>query len=66
MKGEIFNLMPIAQMLEMPGESADEVLKSWKDEDNQLEIILQYWLKDRDVVKDLVAFRKDLEGLKQG
>ena len=61
----IFNLMPIAQLLKMPEESMGQVMKCWKDEDEQLEIILQHWLKENDVVKDHASLRKDLEGLKQ-
>ena len=63
-KRDIFNLMPIAQVLTM--ELQDQVKKAWKGEDEQLEVILQYWLKQNDVVKDLPALRKALEGLKQG
>ena len=43
-----------------------QVMKSWKDEDEQLEIILQQWMAENDVVKDLATLRKDIEGLKQG
>lgn len=65
-KGDIFNLMPIAQLLEMPMELQDQVRKAWKADDGQLEVILQYWLTEKDVVKDLAALRIALEGLKQG
>ena len=61
----IFNLVPIAQLLKTPEESMGEVMKSWKDEDEQLEIILQQWMKENNVVKDIATLRKDLEGLKQ-
>ena len=61
----IFNLVPIAQLLKTPEESMGQVMKSWKDEDEQLEIILQQWMKENNVVKDLATLRKDLEGLKQ-
>lgn len=65
-KGDIFNLMPIAQLLKMPMELQDQVRKAWKADDGQLEVILQYWLTEKDVVKDLAALRIALEGLKQG
>ena len=42
-----------------------QVMKSWKDEDEQLEIILQQRKTENDMVNDLVTLRKDLEGLKQ-
>ena len=61
----IFNLVPIAQCLKKPEESMGQVMKSWKDEDEQLEIILQQRKTENDVVNDLVTLRKDLEGLKQ-
>ena len=61
----IFNPMPIAQFLKTTEESMGEVLKSWKDEDEQLEIIFQHWMKENDVVKDHASLREDLEGLKQ-
>ena len=61
----VFNLVPIAQLLKTPEESMGRVMKSWKDEDEQLEIILRQWMKENDVVKDIATLRKDLEGLKQ-
>ena len=61
----IFNLVPIAQLLKKPEESMGQVMKSWKDEDEQLEIILQQRKTENDMVNDLVTLRKDLEGLKQ-
>ena len=65
-KGDIFNLIPIAKLLEMPMELQDQVKKAWKRDDEQLKAILQYWLKEKDVVKDLAALRIALEGLKEG
>ena len=61
----IFNLMPIAQLLKTPEESMAQVTKSWKDEDEHFEIMLEHWMKENDVVKDHASLRKDLEGLKQ-
>ena len=62
--GSTFNLIPIAQVLKMPEESLDQVKNKWKDDDQQLEVILQHWLKDKNVVDDHAALRKDLESLK--
>ena len=63
--GAICNLMPIAQFLEMPEESMDQVMKSWKNEDQQLEMILKHWFKEKDKVEALAALRSNLEGLKE-
>ena len=49
----------------MPEECINRLTKSQKDENEQLEIILQHWSQTNNVVKDLAALRKDLEGLKQ-
>lgn len=56
--------MPIAQLLKMPEETLDQVKEKWNDEDQQLDVILQHWFRDKDVVEDLVDLRKDLERLK--
>lgn len=47
------------------GMSRDKVIKSWKDDDEQLETILQHWVMDNNVAEDLVVLRKALESLKQ-
>ena len=65
-KGEICNFLPIAQKLKMPKSLTDQVLKSWKNEDQQLELMLQYWLKKNEVLDDHQALRKDLEDLQHG
>ena len=62
-KGAVFNLKPITQLLETPDKS--EVMKCWKGEDKQLEMILQHWLEKNDVEKDLATLKeklKDLQG----
>ena len=64
--GAIFNVMPIAQLLGMPEESMDQVMKSWQNEDQQLEMILKHWFKEKDKVEALAALRSNLEGLKEG
>ena len=52
-------------MLETPDEIVNQLMKVWNDEDEQLRIILQYRLKEDNVVEDLAALRSILEGLKQ-
>lgn len=49
----------------MPEECMNRLTKFQKDENEQLEIILQHWSKTNNVVTDLAALRKDLERLKQ-
>lgn len=65
-KGEICNFLPIANQLKMPKREADQVLKCWKNEDQQLELMLQYWMKKNEVLDNHQALRKDLEGLQHG
>ena len=64
-EGAIFNVIPIAKLFEMPEESLNSLTKSQKDENEQLEIVLQHWSKRNNVVEGLAALRKDLESLKQ-
>ena len=64
-EGAIFNVIPIAKLVEMPEESLNRLTKSQKDENEQLEIVLQHWLKRNNVVEGLAALRKNLESLKQ-
>ena len=61
----IFNVMPVAQSLYPPEELMNQVKESWKDEDEQLRIILAHCLNENDLEKDLAAVRKGLEGLEQ-
>lgn len=65
-KGEICNFRPIAQKLMMPTGRVDQILKSWKNEDQQLELMLQYWMNETEVLDGHQALRKDLEGLRHG
>ena len=65
-KGEICNFLPIADQLMMPKGEVDQVLKCWKNDDQQLELMLQYWMKGNEVLDDHQALRKDLEGLQHG
>lgn len=59
MEGAIFNLMPF-----VPDEIKSQVLKSWKGEDEQLEIVLQHWKDQSD--GDLAALKRNIENLKRG
>lgn len=57
--------MPIARSLKLPEELINQIKGSWKDEDEQLRIVLAYFVKGSDMEKDLAAVRKGLEGLEQ-
>ena len=63
-EGAIFNVTPLAKLLEMPEESMNHLTKSQKDENEQLEMILLRWSQKKNTV-DLASLRKDLESLKQ-
>ena len=62
----IFNVIPVAQELDIPTEAMDQVVKSCNDDDQQLEVILNHWSKEKDVPESLAALRKTLEGIKKG
>ena len=48
-EGTIFNVKPIAKLLEVPEEFMnDVVMKCWKDEESQLETVLQHWKEHND------------------
>ena len=66
-RGDIFNVIPIGKIVEMPKESLNHLTKPDKDEDEQLQIVLRYWSEknDESVAEDLATLRKDLESLKQ-
>ena len=63
-EGAIFNVIPVAQLLGLPKESINEIVKTHKDEDEDLERILQYWSKRNDLIDDLAVLRKSLGSLK--
>lgn len=63
--GAIFNVIPIAQLLGLPEEPINQIVKTHKDEDEDLERILQHWSKRRDLIDDLAVLRKSLGSLKQ-
>ena len=62
----IFNVIPFAQALDIPTKAMDQVTKSCNDDNQQLEVILNHWSKEKDVPENLAALRKALEGIKQG
>lgn len=62
----IFNIVPIARSLDMPGMEIDKVTKCWKDDGEQLDMILQYWLRENNVAENLDELRSHLEQLKKG
>ena len=62
----IFNLIPIARSFGMPEEVMDQLTECWNDESEQLDIILQYWSRKKNVAENLDALRRDLDKLKQG
>ncbi|KAJ7315652.1 hypothetical protein OS493_038443 [Desmophyllum pertusum] len=64
-KGAIFNVIPIAQKLGTPEGLMKQITNSWKDENEQLKIPLQPWLKKNGEKKDPADLRKGLEDLKE-
>lgn len=62
----IFNLIPIARSLDMSDEVLNKVTKCWKDESQQLNIILDHWSKMDKSAADVDALRTNLERLNQG
>ena len=61
MHGDIFNTVPFARVLEMPEELINQVVMSWRGEDEQLKMILQQRLRENDMAEDLTSLSKDLE-----
>ncbi len=64
-EGAIFNLKPIAQQIGTPEEATNQVMKSWRNEDDQLELLLQPWLKETDETKGFDDLRMGLQELKE-
>ncbi|KAJ7370037.1 hypothetical protein OS493_034476 [Desmophyllum pertusum] len=64
-EGAIFNVMTIAEKLGTPEWLRKQITNSWKDENKQLEIVLQPWLKKNGETKDPDSLRKYLEDLKE-
>ena len=64
-EGAIFNLKPIAQKIGTPEEETSEIMKIWKNEDDQLKALLQTWGKESSQLEDLDKLRKALENVKE-
>ena len=62
----IFNLIPIARSFGMPEEVMNQLTECLDDESKQLDMILQYWSRKKNVAENLDALRRDLEKLVQG
>ena len=62
----IFNLIPIARSFGMPEEVLNQLTECLDDESEQLDMILQYWSRKKNVAENLDALRRDLEKLVQG
>ncbi|KAL9971284.1 hypothetical protein ACROYT_G023792 [Oculina patagonica] len=59
----IFNLKPVAQKLELPEETLNQVVACWQSEAKQLEMILLHWREKQRDTEDLAVLRKALTGL---
>ncbi|KAJ7370039.1 hypothetical protein OS493_034480 [Desmophyllum pertusum] len=64
-EGAVYNVIPIAEKLGTPEGLMTQITNSWKDENEQLEIVLQPWLKKNGETKDPDSLRKGLEDLKE-
>ena len=64
-EGAIFNLKPIAQKIGTPEEETGEIMKIWKNEDDQLKPLLRPWGKEDSLLEDLDKLRQGLENLKE-
>ena len=53
--------MPIARVLEMPEELINQVVMSWRGEDEQLNTILQRKLGENYMAEDITSLSKDLD-----
>lgn len=60
-----FNVVTIAETLKVPKESINEMVKRWKDEDEQLELILQPRSEESANGENFSSHRSLLEGLTQ-
>ena len=65
MEGNIFNVVTIARLLEMPEEVLNQVTKSWEDDGGQLNLTLQHWSEKTGGVENLSSLRKCLEDINQ-
>ena len=63
-QGAIFNLKPIARKLLVPEQTFTQIEKFWKDEDKQLEIVLEEWKEKTDEKQNHHNLSEILESLK--
>ena len=63
-QGAIFNLKPIAKKLLVPEQTLTQIEKFWKDEDKQLEIVLEEWKGKTDKKQNHHNLSEILETLK--
>ena len=59
-------IIPIARSFGTPEEVMNQLTECWDDESKQLDMILQYWSRKKNVAENLGALRRDLEKLIQG
>ena len=54
-KGDIFNVIPIAEALKVPKEVLHEIKEKWRDDECQLEVLLEQadFSSLKEVVEDL-------------
>ena len=65
MEGNIFNVVTIARLLEVPEELMHQVTSSWEDDCQQLNLSLQHWSEKSAGVENLSSLRKCLEGINE-
>ena len=53
--------MPIARVLEMSEERINQVVMSWRGDDEQLNTILQQRLRENYMAEDITSLSKDLD-----
>ena len=62
-KGKVLNLVPIAQKLGAPEDVISEVTTLWKNDEEQLKVILQCWSTEQDNGDDPTLLRTTLQRL---
>ena len=66
-EGSILNLVPMAQKLDVSEEAINEAIKTWRDDEEQLKVILQHvhWSKEENngCKGDPAVLRNALQGL---
>ena len=62
--GASINIKPIAQKLEVPEETQNEIIQNfWHKDEEQLESVLQHWMNENGNSENPAALRSALEGL---